>query len=164
MKPNLEALRAEIPDYLESHGLVVYRGFSRSREDSPTVMWDTERFPQFEAFVAVAEKLGVRLMIFRDQEFYEVMVDSTLEDLEEADLPFDERRDYERRLREFRNYAGFTCAIEMTFDYEGTTYGFDLRTDWFKEFQRLTEEINSIIDEGEDNEDESPLGGYFSRN
>lgn len=162
MKPNLEALRAEIPDYVESRGIALFRGYSRLHDDAPMIEWDCERFPDYQGFVGVAEKLGVKMIIFRDQEFYELLVDSALEDLEDAELPYDERRDYERKLREFRNYAGFTCAIEMTFDYNGSLYCFELRTDWYKEFQQISNELNSIVDESDD--DDTPIGGYFSRN
>lgn len=163
MKPNLEALRAEIPEYLESRGLALFRGYSRMHDDAPMIEWDCERFPDYKAFATVAEKLEVKLIVFRDQEFYEVLVESALEDLEDSDLPYEERHEYERKLREFRNYAGFTCAIEMTFDYEGTLYCFELRTDWYKEFQRISNELNSIVEEGGE-DDDAPLGGYFSRN
>ncbi len=162
MKPNLEALRAEIPAYLESRGITTFRGYSRSHNDMPIVTWDCDRFPDYRDYVNVAEKLGVKIMVFRDQEFHEALAETALEDVEESELPFDERRDYERRLREFRNYAGFTCAIEMTFEYEGTLYCFELRTDWFQEFRRIAEDLDSLIEEG--GEEEPPLGGYFSRN
>lgn len=163
MKLNLEALKAEIPDHIESRGLVAFRGYSRSQTDAPVVEWDCERFPDYRGFLAVAEKLGVKLVVFRDQEFQEFLVEAALEDLEDSDLPFEERRDIERRLREFRNYAGFTCSIEMTFDYQGTLYVFELRTDWYREFQRLSDELDSIAEESND-EDEPPMGGYFSHN
>jgi hypothetical protein len=163
MNPNLEALRQEIPEYLESLGLAVFRGYSRLNDDTPTVMWDAERFPDYRAFAKVAQKLAIPLIVFRDQEFYEALVETSLEDLDDAELSYEERRDYERRLREFRNYAGFTCSIEMTFDFEGAMYCFELRTDWYKEFQRISNEVNQVAEDGGD-EDESPLGGYFSRN
>lgn len=163
MKPNLEALKAEIPNHIESRGLVAFRGYSRSQTDAPVVEWDCERFPDYQGFLSVAEKLGVKLVVFRDQEFHEFLVEAALEDLEDSDLPFEERRDIERRLREFRNYAGFTCSIEMTFDYQGTLYVFELRTDWYRDFQRLSDELDSIVEESND-EDEPPMGGYFSHN
>lgn len=164
MKPNLEALRAEIPEYLDSRELIAFRGYTRSPNDAAVVEWDCERFPDYKAFVAVAEKLGVKLIVFRDQEFHEFLVEAALEDLEDSDLPFDDRRDLERRLREFRNYAGFTCAIEMTFEYQSTLYSFELRTEWYRDFQQLSDELDTFIDDGDGGEDEPPIGGYFSHN
>lgn len=163
MKPNLEALRAEIPDYLTSHGFALFRGYSRVHDHASMIEWDCERFPEYSSFIAVAAKLGVELIVFRDQEFYGLLVDSALEDLEDSELSYEDRQDYERMLREFRSYVGFTCAIEMTFDYEGTMYSFELRTDWYKEFQRISNELNAIVEEGVE-DDDSSLGGYFSRN
>jgi hypothetical protein len=51
----------------------------------------------------------------------------------------------------------------MTFEYQATLYAFELRTEWYREFQRLSDELDSIIEEA-DEEDEPPMGGYFSHN
>lgn len=163
MKPNLEALRAEIPEYLVTHGFALFRGYSRVYDSVPTVEWDCERFPDYQQFLAVAAKLGVELIIFRDQEFQEMQVNAALEDLEDAEISYEEHHEYENVLRKFRSYVGFTCAIEMTFDYEGTTYSFELRTDWYKDFQKVSEELNDLADDDLD-EDNPALGGYFSQN
>lgn len=163
MKPNLESLREEIPNYLTSHGFALFRGYNRQHDNAPIIEWDCERFPEYQPFIAVAAKLGVELIIFRDQEFQGVLVDSALEDLEDSEIPYDDRQDYERILREFRSYVGFTCAIEMTFDFDGAIYSFELKTEWYREFQRISNELSTIADEGIDDDDTS-LGGYFSRN
>ena len=69
------------------------------------------------------------------------------------------------RLRELRAYDGFTCAIELSFDENGRVFMFELRTDWYEEFSDLLDEIDSAIPHAEDDEpDEGPIGGYFSKN
>ena len=76
----------------------------------------------------------------------------------------DDRRAIERRLREMRIYQGFTCGIELSFDREGRTYVYDLHTEWFGDFLDTLDEIDSYMpSEGEEDE-EGPIGGYFSRN
>jgi hypothetical protein len=62
-----------------------------------------------------------------------------------------------------RAHEGSVCAIELSFDYEGRVFLFDLRTEWFEEFSDLLDEIQLLVAEP-NNDDESPIGGYFSRN
>jgi hypothetical protein len=161
MTPNLETLRTEIPEYLESRGIALFRGGRRRNADEGVVEWDCERFPDFREYVAVAEKMGVKLVIFRDHEFRETMVDAALEDMADGELPFEERREYERRLKEFRSFSGFTCAIEMVFELDGTAYVFELQTEWYREFEDLADEVGMVAD---DPDEEDGIGGYFSRN
>lgn len=161
MNPNLETLRTEIPEYLEGRGIALFRGGRRRNADEGVVEWDCERYPDFRDYINVAEKMGVKLIIFRDHEFRETMVDAALEDMEEGDLPFEERRDFERRLKEFRTFSGFTCAIEMVFELNHTAYVFELQTEWYREFEELADEVGMVID---DSDEEAGMGGYFSRN
>lgn len=160
MNPNLEVLREEIPESARKLGLVLFRGV-RTNDERPTVEWDTRREGRYEAFLEAASTLGVKVIVFRDQEFQDFMVEGALEDLEDAEMAYDERRAYEQQLREFRHYGGFTCTIELSFDYQGTLYLFELRTEWFREFQAIADEVSAIVDGGEE---ESPLGGYYSNN
>jgi hypothetical protein len=66
-------------------------------------------------------------------------------------------------LSDMRAHEGSVCAIELSFDYEGRVFLFDLRTEWFEEFSDLLDEIQLLVAEP-NNDDESPIGGYFSRN
>jgi hypothetical protein len=162
MKANLEVMRTEIPDYLASRGLVMFRAAEPVRERT-SVDWDAERFPDYQAFIATAEALGVKLILYRDLEFRDEMVEEAIEDLEESELGYEDRREYERRLREFRNYGGFTCELELSYDHAGVTYTFALATEWFEEFDSLAAEVEAMIEESGDQEN-PPMGGFFSRN
>jgi hypothetical protein len=163
MKLNLETLRTEIQEYLESHGMVVFHGCPRSGDASGAVFWDTERHPDYHLFLAAAEAAGVRLVTLHAHEFTEDMIDDALDRLEESDLPREERRAIEMRLREMRGYAGFTCQIELSFDLTPRVYVFDLRTEWFDDLNDLLDRIDEAYEE--DEEDEEPLGGgYYSKN
>src|SRR5438552_3670861 len=116
MKLNLETLRSEIQEYLESRGIVVFHGCPRSGEPSASVFWDTAHHPDYRMFLAAAEAAGARLVTLQAREFIGEMIDDALERLEESDLPREEQRAIEMRLREMRGYAGFTCQIELSFD------------------------------------------------
>ena len=166
MKQDLETLKLEIEDDLARRTFVVFHGRPRSFDsDAPLVEWDTEHHPDFRAFLDTAAKLGVRILVLSYRRFTEAMITDTLDSLEELELPYDERRQYEGRLKELRIYAGFTCAIELSFDFEGRIYLFDLRTEWYDEAMDLIDEINSTLDfAADEEEDGGSYGGYYSRN
>jgi hypothetical protein len=164
MTLNLNTLRTQIQEHLESRGLVVFHGFRGSVGSQPCAFWDSIRRPDYREFVAAAEACGARLLTMFTQEFSAVMIDDAEESLAEAGLERDEQRALESRLREMRAYEGFTCSIELNFDHAGRVYVFDVRTDWFDEFNELQEQIEGALDV-EDEDDDPPLGGsYFSRN
>jgi hypothetical protein len=166
MTQNLNTLRTQIQEHLESRGLVVFHGFLGSIGSQPCAYWDSIRRPDYREFVAAAEACGARLLTMFTQEFSAGMIDDAVESLEEAHLEREEQRALEVRLREMRAYEGFTCSIELNFDHAGRVYVFDVRTDWFDEFNELQEHVEAMLDvEDEEEDDDPPLGGgYFSRN
>jgi hypothetical protein len=166
MSTNLDLLKEEIQEALDADHFTVFHGHSRLLEGIPAVRWDVLRLPDFKPFLRTAKQLDVRLIVYHQQTFTAGHIDEAMEDLQEAELTREERRNLERRLNELRMYEGFTCAIEMSFDFEGRTYLFEMRSEWFDELSDLLDEIDAatppdfIDDEG----DESMGGGYFSRN
>ncbi len=163
MKPDLDKLKAEVPDYLKRNGFVVFSCFLRNDESLPSVRWDTEANPDYVAFLETARAAGVRLVTLYEQEFSDHLTEA-IETLESSEMPREEYRDLERRIEELRVYEGFTCELEMSFDYEGRVYVFALRTDWFIEYLDLMDELDEYFSGGDEQEEEGPLGGYFSRN
>src|SRR5262245_18843105 len=113
MKPNLDTLKKEVPDFLESKGLAVFQGFVNELHEQKLVFWDIENGSDYRAFVECAVRAGVKLMVFNYRNFQREMVDDALERLEECDLPREEQRAMERRLKELRPFDGFTCAVEL---------------------------------------------------
>lgn len=165
MKQNLDLLKTEIQEYLESREFVIYFGYSRTLDALPIVMWDADRHPDYKMFLKAAEVSGAKIIVLHTREFSADFVDNALDQLESAELGAEERRGLERRLREMRAYDGFTCAIELSFDVQQRAYIFDLRTEWYEEFSDLIEDIDSAIpDDDDDVTDEGPIGGYFSKN
>jgi hypothetical protein len=160
MNPNLETLSSEIREYLESRGIAVFHGEERDGENLPTIHWDTQRRPDYRAFVAAAEAAGVKLVNMYVNEFSAEILDDALDRMDE--VPREQRREVEGRLRELRSYAGYICQIELSFDLGQRVYLFELRTEWF---DNLTELLHQTEDSFADEDDESPLGGgYFSKN
>lgn len=164
MTRDLNALKTEIESHLEANGLVVFHGCSRAMDDIHTIHWDVDRHPDYGPFVKAARDAGVKMIVFHHREFGVGYVDDALERLEESDMPAEERRPLEHRLRDLRMYAGFTCALELSFDYQERVYLFELRTEWYLEFLDTLEEIDVYFPGDDDEDEEGPIGGYYSRN
>jgi len=163
MRPNLDSLTEEITQYLEAEHFVIFRGLSRVTETQNFVYWDTDRFPEFKAFLDCALKLGTRLVHFHTREFTLAHREEALDQLEQADLPREDARDLKRRIEELAIYEGFTCAVELTFDYEGRVYVFEIETEWYEEWHDILDELEDALPEEDD--DPSGLGGgYYSSN
>ena len=163
MKPNLNTMRTEIREYLESRGMTPFYGYERGGEPSPAVYWNVENHPDYREFLATAEAAGVRLVTFYAHEFTEDLIEDAVERLNEAALPREEQRMIDGRLREMGAYVGFTCQIELSFDLAPRVYIFDLRTEWFDEMNEMLDRIDDSYG-GQVDDDEAPLGGYFSKN
>jgi hypothetical protein len=163
MKPNLDELKLEIPQQIESRGMTLFPGFSRVMDEVTMVFWNSKRNPDYREFLNAAEKTGAKVIVFYDREFPADLIEDAIERLQESDLPRDEQRSYERRLREMRVYDGFTCALELSFDLNGVVYLFELRTDWYEELNQILDEIEGSIPDDE-NDDDDTMGGYFSKN
>lgn len=165
MTRDLDTLKNEIPAHLEANGFVIFYGCSRSMDDPHVVNWDIERHPDYEAFLKAAREAGVKLIVFHHRDFGAGNVDEALERLEECGMPLEDSRSLERRLRDMRIYEGFTCALELSFDYQDRAYMFELRAEWYLDFLDALDEIDVHYSHGDEDEDEEgPIGGYYSRN
>lgn len=163
MRPNLDVLRPEIEMYLEESGLAVFYGYSRALESAPAVYWDCDQFPDYRLFVQSARAAGAKLMVFHQREFFSEQIEEAIEKLHACELAPQEARQLEERLNQLRAYEGSVCAIELSFDHEGRVFLFDLRTEWYDEFSEIQDEIHLLIPDP-DEDDDSPISGYFSRN
>ena len=145
MNQNLDVLKTEIQEHLESRKFSIFHGYSRALDSTPVVFWDTDRYPDYTQFLETAESTGAKMMVLHAREFSAVLVDNALEEMEDADVLPDDRRAIERRLRDLSAYDGFTCAIELSYDMGGRVYMFELRTDWYEDFSDLLDEIDSSL-------------------
>jgi hypothetical protein len=166
MKLNLDSLKQEIREYLDEQGFAVFRGFVSELHEQKLVLWDVERDPDYRAYLDCARRCGVKVLIYNHRVFKRDMIEDAMDRLDASDLGRDDARAIERRLKELRSFEGFTCSVEMAFDLDGRFYVFDLRTEWYEELLDLLDQIESAVPEldGDDEEDDSSMGGYFSRN
>jgi len=161
MKTNLDGMKAEIERRLAESGMAVFYGYSRALETPPAVQWDSGEHPDYKEFVEVARSVSAKMIVFHQRELSAEQIDDALEQLAETDLPREDQRDFERRLKPLRSYQGSVCCVELSFDHQGRVFLFQLRTEWYQELTDILDEIEVLS--GTDDGD-TPLGGYFSRN
>jgi|SRR5215472_14685111 len=162
MKPNLDTIRTEIEQHLHESGMAVFYGQERTIETTPIVYWDGDHFPDFKLFVNAAQSAGVKLIVFHQTEFTLDQLEDALEQLEGCEMPREEYKELERRLTSVRIHEGLVCAVQLSFDNQGRTYLFELRTDWFEDFSDAVDEVQLLCTDVD--EDDTPIGGYFSKN
>jgi hypothetical protein len=165
MKPNLDNIKKEIQEYLSTQNIAVFRGIVADLHRQGLVLWDVRREPDFRKFIECGRQIGVKMMLLSFGELDIGMIEEAMEKLSEADMPREEQRAIERRLKELRPFAGFTCSVELSFEFQNRFYLYDLRTEWYEELLELMDQIDLSISDGEVDEDEDDdMGGYFSRN
>lgn len=162
MRQDLDTLKQEIEQAVAQSGLSVYRGQFRSTEGVGEIFWDSEHYPDPRGFLDVASQLGVKLVVFHHSVLTERMLADAAQKLEDAQMTRDEQREAERTLRKLGGYEGFTCSLQLSFDFEQRTYFYEARTQWFEEFLNLLDSLDDAIGERED--EHGSLGGYFSNN
>ncbi|MCL4843112.1 MAG: hypothetical protein KJZ79_14790 [Bryobacteraceae bacterium] len=145
MRPNLDSLTEEIQQYLAAEQYIVFRGLSRAADGQAFVYWDTDRHPDYKAFLDCAQQLGLRLIHFHTREFSQEHREEALDQLEDADLPREKKRTLSRRIEELAIYEGFTCAVELSFDYEGRVYLFEIQTEWYEEWHDILDEVDAAM-------------------
>ena len=158
---NLDTLKSEILEYLDSAGFAVFHNRAGGLEGQGLVLWDTEGHPDYQGFLDVAQKCGAKLILFASAEFEASDIDELEAQLDDCDCSREERREYESRLHELRAYAGLTCSLEMAFDHDSRLYVYELQPDWYDEFGGIEDEIMARTP-GDDEPDSLP--GYFSKN
>jgi hypothetical protein len=160
---NLDTLKREILEYLDSKEFAVFRSSPGGLEGIPMVLWDAEKHPDYQMFMEVARKSGIKLIMFASREFEAEDLDDLVEQLDACGLTREEHRDYESRLRELRAYEGLTCSLELAFDHNSRLYVYEVQPDWYEEYLGLEEELMTRLTDDEPEQDDS-LGGYFSKN
>jgi len=164
MMTDLETLRTEIQGYLEEIGMAVFHGYRRTVDSPVQVYWDTEKHPDFREFVEVGRRAGAKLIVFAYEAFSLDEIDEALDQLEDSTLAREEKHTFEKRLRELQAYEGFTCSLELSFDLEGRAYLFELLTGWYETLRDILAELELSTQQEDEDEDQGPIPGYFSRN
>jgi len=161
MRPDLDNLRSEIERLLNDGAYVVYYARSRFTEDGAPILWDTESRPNPSDFLETALSVGIKLIVFHHREFAAHVLEEALEKLEAADLARERHREIERELKRLQGYEGFTHAIELSFDFDGRTYLYEVTAPWYDAYLDLLDDLDEAIEMGEE---PPPMSGYFSQN
>ncbi|MBL0157004.1 MAG: hypothetical protein IPP47_07875 [Bryobacterales bacterium] len=162
MRPNLDSLSEEILQYIKSENIILFRSMSRAADQVRFIDWDTDHEPDFRRFLECAMSLGVRLIHFHNREFRSQHREEALAMLEDLGLSREAKRELERRIRDLAIYEGFTCAVELTFDYEGRVYLYEMQTEWYEEWQDILDDLE--LDTEIDGDEASGFGGFYSNN
>ena len=165
MKHDLDTLKSEIQEHLESTDFVVFHSHSRITEPVPMVQWDCDRYPDYKPFLEAAGQLEVKMIAFHHRELSAEFIDDVMDQIESIEMPHDEFRSTERRLGELRAHEGFTCLVELSFTHEGCIYIYSRRAEWYEELLDIADEVDDMVaDEDSDEEPDDSMGGYFSKN
>jgi hypothetical protein len=163
MDLNLDTLKQEILDTLEQSEFAIFRGAPGGLGGMPMVLWDAERYPDYQMFLEAARKIGAKMVMFAARDFDSAELDEAVEQLSECDLSRDERRELEARLKDLGGHEGVTCSLELAFDHQGRLYVYELRPDWYDEFLSIGDEIAVNLPNGGKEEDDDSFG-YYSNN
>ena len=169
MSTDLDKLKKQLPAEIESRGFVVFHGQSRADLDTGVVFWDTNQQPNYSDFLDCAHKLNVKVIVLNSRALEKAAVDDVQEELDAFEIPREERRDLERRLKALRPYCGFTGTVELSFDFNGAIYLFELRSEFMNELLAVMNELDNGLfppagGYGDDEPDPGPGGSFFSRN
>lgn len=162
MAVNLESLRTQVEGYLEQAGIPVFHGCSRVIDSPLQVHWNVEEHPDFREFIEAGRKAGAKLVVFAHQAFSLDEVDEALDQLEDSNLSWEEKHNFETRLKELQRYEGFTCLVELSFDIDARVYLYEMRTEWYQSLTEILAELDAAAELEE--EDGGPMPGYFSKN
>ncbi|MGA2131517.1 MAG: hypothetical protein ABSH50_04305 [Bryobacteraceae bacterium] len=163
MDLNLDTLKQEILAYLEHSEFAIFRSAPGGLEGLPLVLWDAERYPDYQMFLDTARKTGCKMILFAAREFESTEIDEAIEELGECELEREERHDLEARLRALRVHLGVTCSLELAFDHHARMYVYEIRPDWYDEFLSIGDEIAVHMPGDTEQEDDGSFG-YFSNN
>jgi hypothetical protein len=163
---NLEVLKNEILEYLEGSDFAIFRSHAGGLEGLPVITWDTERCPDYRAFLDTARKSGEKLILFASRELAEEELDEAVEELLETEVSRDERRELEGRLAQAQKHIGATCSLELAFDHHSHLYVYEARPDWYEDFLDACEEISAVLplDDSQSTGSDGLGGGFYSNN
>ena len=86
MDLNLETLKREMVAYLAASEFAVFYSDPGGLKGMPLVLWDVDRYPDYQMFLDVARKAGVKIVMFGAAEFDAADLDEMEEQLEEGEF------------------------------------------------------------------------------
>ncbi len=164
MKLELNDLKTRIESAIAAKNLILFRSYDREQERP--VRWNTRGYPEPEGFIDAAASLGAKVICFHDLRFETEILGSAVEEMRESGVSRQVLRDFERDLRRFREFEGFLCSLELSFDLGGSTYLYQMQTDWYQEYLEKLDSVDDFLDgfDEDPGDGPDPMGGYFSKN
>jgi hypothetical protein len=163
---DLGTLKSEILEYLDSSDFAIFRSLAGGLDGLSVIMWDTDGWPDYRAFLDSAKKVGAKLILFASRELSEDEVDEARDEIDGMEVTREERREMEGRLNAAKRHIGDTCSLELAFSHGQQQYVYEVRPDWYDDFIDLCEEIETVFPGSDDGGDAGSdnLGGYYSNN
>ena len=141
MDLNLDTLKQEILAYLEHSEFAVFRSAPGGLEGLSMVLWDAERYPDYQMFLDTARKTGAKMILFAAREFESPEIDEAVEELDECDLTPRRTPRTGSPAARAAVHEGVTCSMELAFDHHARMYVYEIRPDWYDEFLSIGDEI-----------------------
>ncbi len=173
VRPNPQILKDEIPEFLRSEGLGLFPVDPALWPAQQAIWWDTRRQPDYRAFLATAQSVNSRLILFFEEELTEERLEQAEDLLEGVSEDPVEYREYARRLGQIRSHLGFTGRVGIGFSHGGSLYWFEVEAPWYEQLQELEEELQLAgtglgpdfdLDDPDDEDEDPPMGNFYSRN
>ena len=155
MRPeNLSSLKDDMIAFIEGHGMRRFSGFVNS-EEVPCVAWDAADNPEgWKDFVELAKASGAIFLTMNSFVLDREDVDYLVEQLRTSNYPDDEDVDEARWLQAFVGKTGF---VQIGWPYQGVVMIYEVSTEWYERYQRLTdvaEEFGGVTFDENDLNDE----------
>jgi hypothetical protein len=163
MAVDLETLRKDVESFLEKEGVPVFFGEYGMFDTVHQVTWDVQSHPDFREFVAAGRQAGAPIFVFSYHALSLDQIDDAMEMLEDANLPREDQRNFETRLKQLEGYEGFTCSLDLSFRIDGQTYVYQRETDWYHDLNDILAELTALS-QADQASDEDDLNNYFSKN
>jgi hypothetical protein len=160
---DLADVEKDVFQLAQKAGLVPFRGLFEP-DDFRTIAWDTHTDPDPDAFLAVATRLDVKVLIIYRAELEEQMVADAMvsEDPGVDILDLDERRSHNAAVNTLRTHIGQVGSLTLAFVHQDICYTFTLLVPWFEHFLALRQVVADV--EEAQLEDEDDEQGVDERN
>ena len=151
---DLSLLKDDMIAFIEGHGMSRFHGYV-DPEQVQTVSWKMdENLEAWKDFVELAKTASSPFVTMDAWTFERAEFDELIQRLGTTDFSNDEDLEDARWLR---TYIGKTGFIQLGFAFSGTVFVFDVSTEWYDRYQRLTEVADDFsgipIDEPDQDDD-----------
>lgn len=135
-KDSLRQMGDKVSDYCKKQNLHVFNGYVVGSEGRH-VCWNAQDGSSWTSFLEIAKSLDVKLIYLNLIPFEDSQVVAALETDEEDNT----------QIESYRSKVGLIACIELAFLYDGVFHIFELKSDWFMQFQELVADTEKFEEE-----------------